>query len=256
MYVDQLNLKTMKKVKLFGLSLLTLSAAALLTGCGGKGSDIPDYALGKGSYFGNHKSGFTAVSGKIETLPEAVSFGYDETNRMMEIKGYEVQMDGKNFYFLFKGTLGAGGSRNNRVNRLFEDNSLTVHALVAPNNNDGKYAKMKNDRSYSDSYFFVDDEELAEAMKAFDAAPKTPNQTSRYTPKEYADRGGEKTYHAEIVAVVKYRGRENFGDTEFVSLYLSCGAAVQLYTEESVYSGDKIDCITDKDNRVIKYKID
>jgi hypothetical protein len=250
----KVNLKTMKKVKLFSLSLLTLLSSAALTCCGGKGSDIPDYALGKGSYFGNHKSGFTAVSGKIETLPEAVSFGYDETNRMMEIKGYEIQMDGKNFYFLFKGTLGTGGYRNSRVNRLFEDHSLTVHALVVPNNNDGKYAKMKNDRSYSDTYFFVDDEELAAAIKAFDAAPKTPNQTRRYTPKEYADRGGERTYHAGIIAVVKYHGRENFNDTEFLSLYLSCGAVVQLYTEENIYAGDSIDCITDKNNRVIKYK--
>lgn len=241
--------------KLFFITLLTsLSVSVLLTGCEST-SNVPAYALGEGNYFSYPESGYSAVYGKIDTISQIEYMGNDKYDRLAKIVGYEAKMNGQKFYLIFK----EKHRGYDRSHWLFSDKSLSIHALVTQNT--GKKYDMDEKLSYSDSYYFVDDEELAKAIKKFNSATKTKNNPSQYNVKDYAEMKGCKTYHANIISTVEYRGKIDSYDERFLSLYLSCGVVVQLRTDKEIGSPYddslvyRIDCITDENNNVFAYEI-
>lgn len=114
------------------------------------------------------------------------------------------------------------------------------------------YNKLEG--NYSDSYYFSKRKDMAEAVDYLKNLEKQPNQQSQYSAKE---QGGTKTYKAKIGKVVKYFGNNNLEFDQFMSLYLDCGAVVELhYKGMSGNMADKtIDCVTDDNNKVIIHEI-
>lgn len=246
----------MKKTVL--LLAVVLCIGVFLTNCG-KSSNLPAYARGEGSYFNDPAAGFSAIYGKIDSVSEEIFLKYGEFNRKAKVKGYRTLINGQQIYLIFEEKhWGYDDTKN-----LFSNDELSIHALVAQNTD--KNYPLKETCNYSDTYFFVNDEELTKAIQKFNDAPKTKNLPSQYKIEEYQKnkgrRKGSKTYHATIVSVVEYIGRRDVYYERMLSLYLSCGTVVQLYTEENMkYLFDdelvfRIDCVTNDDNKVIDYTI-
>jgi hypothetical protein len=113
------------------------------------------------------------------------------------------------------------------------------------------------ENAYCDSYYFFKDEELAEAKLWMESLDKQSNQKSKYNAKE---EGGVKTYKAVIGKVVTYRGQDELKSDSFRSVYLDCGAIVEIRYKgtdlnPANLTGKTIDCVTDANNKVIVFEL-
>lgn len=245
-------------------SLLVM--AILFAGCGGANGgsssstkDVPDYALGKTSYFASREGkGAHAFLGFADGR-----LGYDEYGMLdngRNMAGMLVILNGKNVNLLYTST-------NSFREYVIEDDSLHImHVLWNDENPENPYnislqggtamrgfSHKKVEGNYSDSYLFAKRKDVAEAVEYLNNLEKQPNQPSQFNPTEH---GGIKTYKAKVGKQVDYFGNDSLDVKRFKSLYLDCGAVVE-HKPQNIYSnfvGQTIDCVTDDNNKVIVYE--
>lgn len=92
----------------------------VLCACG-RGSSQSDYALGQGSVFTSKDKG-KALFGKHSSPQNSRILGYDEINRLMKFKGYDISIDGKEFCLVSKDYAS--------TNALIMKDTYKLHALV------------------------------------------------------------------------------------------------------------------------------
>lgn len=263
----------MRKVNFLGL---LLSAVMVLTSCGGgnsnissKSVDVPPYALANGSIYGEklpYVNCYTVV-GKISNILGYSDFGEITTSLgYRSLKGMSVRVIDENseYGFVILGTKGDIASKE-----ASEDN-YTLHAIVHKTNpNNGFSSNIGGD--YCSEYFWVNDEELSDAIQTFQSFERQPNQPSQFSTDTIP---GAKTYNGKILKSVLYYGYKyeypypessvkSFRVKMFCSLYLDCGAVVLIdnkkvdispFYEKKSLERRSIDCIVSADNRVIEYK--
>lgn len=222
---------------------LPMAAIIALVSCdGGIGSskEIPDYALGQTSYFVANNGEEAIFCNNI--VPQKVkTLGYDQYNRLLAIRGFDMELDGKKFCLVSK--------QYTAANALVTKDSYKLHALIKQAQKDNPY--FKEGEFYSDSYYFVNPEELAKAIETFNNTPKTSNNASEFKVSDVED--GAKTYNSKVIAVVNYVGSKNQSENKFASLYLECGAVVALEGEDlERMVGSNIDCVVDKNNYILE----
>jgi len=243
----------------------TIFLACFLISCGGKKStksvDIPPYTVGNGSYFDNKtdKNSF-ALYGKADGNFGRKKFG-SYTNGS-QLSGLNLHFGDDTFIMLKSGV----GSILDYTN----DVEYSMHVLVTKFNEDNPYnsglisehillnrpAPSMIEINYSDSYYFYKDEDFMDAKQYIETLEKKENQSSKFVIDK--DSNKTKTYKAKIEKVVEYFGIKNLKSDKFFSLYLDCGAVVQLNNRnlwKSQLIGKTIDCITSDDNVIIEYEL-
>lgn len=256
----------MEKKKVIHSICMTI-IAVLLSACGGNNSgggsskDVPLYATGEGVYLINRETKTShAWCGKADINDGFRKFGRYTDSGLLA--GTLIEMEQEQFLML--------KSRADISHKyLFEEqdeysvqllwheaNPENIHNINMSTESGmlGKGFKPI-ESAYCDTYYFFKDQEFAEAKSWIESLNKQPNQESQYKAK---DEGGAKTYKAVIGKTVTYFGLDELKRDRFLSLYLDCGAVVQLHDKD--LKGDKligktIDCVTDADNKVIKYEL-
>ena len=243
---------------------LILSSCTNSSGSSSKSVDIPPYALGEGSYFANRTTKTThAWYGKADINEGTKKFGRYTDGGLLS--GMLIEMEEEQFVML------QTKSNLSLTKYLFEDqNEYSVHLIWHDFNSENPHnANMTTESSlsgrsfiplenaYCDSYYFFKDEELAEAKSWIESLDKQANQQSKYNAKE---EGGVKTYKAGIGKVVTYIGQNELKPENFRSIYLDCGAVVEIRFRGTDLNpakliGKTIDCVTDADNKVIVYEL-
>ena len=231
---------------------------------GGKSVDIPGYATLAEPYFKNRETKTShAWWGKADSNLGSKKFGrYTDSG---QLSGMLIEL-GENQVVMLQTK-----SNLSLTKYLFEEDyvysvQLIWHDANAENPHNTNMATEASmlDRSftslenaYCDSYYFYKDEEMDEARAWLESLEKQPNQKSKYDAKE---EGGVKTYKAVIGKVVTYLGQDELKPDSFRSVYLDCGAVVGIHFKgtdlnPSTLIGKTIDCVTDADNKVIKYEL-
>ena len=240
-------------------------ATALMSSCGGDGGgksvDVPGYAIGAEPYFKNRETKTShAMCGK-----DFINLGYKKfgSYRSSLLTGTMVETDeGDVFVMLQDGgnySLGAylfERSFEYSVQLLWHEyaEENPINSTLAASDLRGRgFVPVEN--NYCDAYYFFNDEEFAEAKTWLETLEKQPNQPSKYDAQEA---GGVKTYKAKIGKAVAYFGVDDLKGDRFLSLYLDCGAVVELrskrYLTTKEVTGRTIDCVTDADNKVVEYE--
>ena len=237
----------------------------MLTSCGGSGGksvDIPPYAAGGGAYFADRQTKTArALCGKVDVNHGYKRFGTYKGGWLLT--GNALEADGVYFVMLQLNT-------SIPVNTyLFErQHEYSVHFLLHeknaenPHNSNMSAMAFGNpytsiESAYCDSYYFFRDEAFIEAKYWLDTLGKQPNQPSKYNPKD--EEGGKKTYKATIGKAVEYFGVNELESDRFLALYLDCGAVVELRSKNRMTPKEviekTIDCVTDKNNKVLVYEL-
>ncbi|NDV58883.1 hypothetical protein [Bacteroides sp. 519] len=248
--------------------MFALTTCVFFIGCNNSGSsksvDIPSYAFGKESYFANHATKSShAWYGKADINDGTKKFGRYTDGGLLS--GMLIEMNEEQFVML------QTKSNLSLTKYLFEDqDEYSVHLIWHDfNTNNPHNAAMQSEsamlgrnftpleNAYCDSYYFVKDNELAEAKSWIENLNKQPNQQSKYNAKE---EGGVKTYKAVIGKVVTYIGQNELKPENFRSVYLDCGAVVNIPFKGTDLNPAKlidktIDCVVDAENKVIKYEL-
>lgn len=256
----------MKNIYLLICALSILSMTMMSCGdSGGSGSgksvDIPAYALGTEPYFKSRETKTShAFRGKDFVNNGNKKFG---SYRSAQLTGTLVETDEGDLFVMLQdgGSLSLGKylfeqSFDYSVQLLWheytEDNPINA-TLAASDLRERGFIPIEN--NYCDSYYFFKDEQFAEAKTWLEALEKQPNQQSEYDPKAV---GGAKTYKAKIGKAVEYFGVDDLKSDRFLSLYLDCGAVVELRSKKYLTTqevvGKTIDCVTDAQNKIIEYK--
>ncbi|WP_390553583.1 hypothetical protein [Alistipes indistinctus] len=228
----------------------------------GKSVDVPGYAIGTESYFKNRETkGSHAFCGKDFVNNGHKKFG---SYRSAQLTGTLVETDEGDLFVMLQdgGSLSLGKylfeqSYDYSVQLLWheytKDNPINA-TLAASDLRERGFVLIEN--NYCDSYYIFKDEQFAEAKAWMETLEKQPNQQSEYDPKAV---GGVKTYKAKIGKAVEYFGVDDLKTDRFLSLYLDCGAVVELRSKKFYASqevvGKSIDCVTDAQNKVIEYKL-
>lgn len=250
----------MKALKISCIASFIMTAI-LFTACGGAGSssktkDVPDYALGKTSYFAPREGkGAHAFVGFADEKPKYKKFGLLDNGR--NLSGNLVVIGDESVMFLYT----SSNSYDKYIAK--DDSSHIMHLLWFDETPENHYnasliggSSIRNssynliEGNYSDSYLFAKRKDIAEAVEYLNNLEKQPNQPSQFNPTEH---GGTKTYKAKVGKQVLYIGNDSLNVTKFQSLYLDCGAVVE-HKPRNIYMnfvGDVIDCVTDDDNKVI-----
>lgn len=240
-------------------------ATALMSSCsvegGGKGVDVPGYATGAEAYFKDRETKAShALCGK-----DFINLGYKKfgSYRSALLTGTMVETDeGDSFVML------QDGGNYSLGNYLFEQSmdysvQLLWHEYAEENPINAKLAAsdlrgrgfVPVETNYCDAYYFFNDGDFAEAKTWLETLEKQPNQLSEFDAEAV---GGVKTYKAKIGKVVVYFGVNDLKSDRFLSLYLDCGAVVELrskkYLTTNEVIGKTIDCVTDADNKVLEHK--
>ncbi|MDR3119035.1 MAG: hypothetical protein LBU44_06405 [Mediterranea sp.] len=250
------------------LTIMLLMALVLISSCGGSGGtgsksvDIPGYATLAESYFANRETKTShAWYGKADSNLGSKKFGSYHSGMLT---GILVEMEGESFVML------QDGGNLSLTKYLFEqdyDYSVQllwhehtednpINSTLAANDLRGRgFVPLEN--NYCDSYYFFRDEQFEEAKRWLEALEKQPNQNSQYDAKA---EGGVKTYKAKIGKVVEYFGVDDLKSDCFLSLYLDCGAVVELRPKGLFLTAKEtesriIDCVTDTANKVIVYEL-
>jgi len=251
----------MKIVRILFIISIFLSACGGNSSSGGKSTDIPLYAIDKGAYLANRETKTShAWWGKAD-----INNGYKKFGRYTDsglLAGTLIEMNEETFLML--------KSRADISHKyLFEEqDSYSIQLLWHDSNPENIHNANMNtefgllgksftpiEYAYCDTYYFYKDDELAEAKTWIENLQKQPNQESKYKAK---DEGGVKTYKAAIGKAVLYFGLDELKRDRFLSLYLDCGAVVQLHDKNlkgENLTGKIIDCVTDENNKVIVYEI-
>jgi len=252
--------------KIITIAMLALTVSVILGSCNSSGSsksvDIPLYATGTESYFKNRETKTShAFCGKDFINNGHKKFGSYKGGRLLT--GTLVETDEGDLFVMLQegGNLSLGKylfeqSFDYSVQLLWHDytEDNPINSTLATNDHRGTgFVPVEN--NYCDSYYFFKDEQFAEAKAWLETLEKQPNQQSGYDPRK---EGGIKTYKAKIGKAVEYFGVDDLNTDRFLSLYLDCGAVVELrakkyYTTKEVI-GKTIDCVTDTDNKVIVYE--
>lgn len=252
-------MKTTKRLFLF------VCASALLASCGaeggGKGVDVPGYATGAELYFkGRETKTSHALCGK-----DFINLGYKKfgSYRSSLLTGTMVETDeGDSFVMLQDGGSYSLGkylfeqSMEYSVQLLWHEyaEENPINATLAANDLRGRgFVPVEN--NYCDAYYFFNDGDFAEAAAWLETLDKQPNQPSEFDAEAV---GGVKTYKAKIGKAVVYFGVNDLKSDRFLSLYLDCGAVVELRAKQFLTPkeviGKTIDCVTDADNKVLEHK--
>lgn len=241
-------------------------ATALMSSCGGNGGgksvDVPGYATGAEPYFKNRETKTShAMCGK-----DFINLGHRKfgSYRSSLLTGTMVETDEGDTFVMLK-----DGGNYSLGEYLFEQSfeysvqllwheyaeENPINSTLAANDLRGRgFVPVEN--NYCDAYYFFSDQDFAEAKTWLETLDKQPNQPSKYDAKEA---GGVKTYKAKIGKAVAYFGVDDLKGDRFLSLYLDCGAVVELrskrYLTTKEVTGRTIDCVTDADNKVIEYEL-
>lgn len=244
--------------------ILLLTSALFFASCGGtKSVDIPLFTLGNGPIWGSQvPSDCYAKFGKATVKGAVINYGsYSEESNLM---GLPVVMGDKKMVLLSEGSAS--------IFPLASDKEYSLHVMTHKEDKDNPYtavlkafslfsltgekAKMVNS-DYSDTYYFVNDKELNSAVTYIQNIDKQKNMPSSYHVKDFQkEHKGAKCYNSKVGSAVEYTGMQRLKFTTFVSLYLECGAVVNLYIFNKPASslvGESIDCVVTKDNTVIEY---
>lgn len=247
-----------------------LAAMIVLASCGGnsssggKSTDIPGYATLAEPYFKNRETkGSHAWCGTADSNLGSKKFGRYTDSGLLS--GMLIEVEGNTFVML------QTKSNLSLTKYLFEEGhlysvQLLWHDFDAENPHNSNMATEASmlgksftplENAYCDSYYFFKDEELSEARTWIEGLDKQPNQKSKYDAKA---EGGVKTYKAVIGKVVTYTGQDELKPDNFRSVYLDCGAVVEIHFKgidlnPSTLIGKTIDCVTDANNKVIKYEL-
>ncbi|MCC8146471.1 MAG: hypothetical protein LIO93_08560 [Bacteroidales bacterium] len=256
----------MRKKSIILIAMLAITASVTLTSCNSSGSnrksvDIPSYALGEEAYFANRVTKTShAWCGKAGSNLGTKKFG---SYKSALLSGVLIEMEGTAVLMLQD-----GGSLSLTKYLFTEDYNYSVQLLwheytednpinstLAANDLRGRgYTPIEN--NYCDSYYFYRDEQFDEARLWLETLDKQPNQNSQYDAEA---EGGVKTYKAVVGKTVEYFGVDDLKSDRFLSLYLDCGAVVELRSKNYLTSKEvthkTIDCVTDADNKVIKYEL-
>lgn len=251
-------MKVLKKL------LWIVCASAFVSSCGGgsdKGVDVPGYATGAETYFkGRETKTSHALCGK-----DFINLGYKKfgSYRSGMLTGTLVETDeGDSFVMLQDGgNISLGNylfeqSMDYSVQLLWHEyaEENPINATLAASDLRGRgFVPVEN--NYCDAYYFFNDGRFAEAAAWLETLEKQPNQPSEFDAEAV---GGVKTYKAKIGKVVEYFGVNDLKSDRFLSLYLDCGAVVELrsnrYLTTKEVIGKTIDCVTDADNKVLEHK--
>ncbi len=227
----------------------------------GKSPDIPGYATGAEPYFkGRETKTSHAICGKDFINRGHKKFG---SYRSSMLTGTMVETDeGDNFVMLQDGGNYSLGkylferSCDYSVQLLwheYEEENPINSTLAACDLRGWGFVPVEN--NYCDAYYFFNDGEFAEAAAWLETLEKQPNRPSKFDAEKS---GGAKTYKAKIGKAVEYFGADDLKSDRFLSLYLDCGAVVELrsknYLSADEASGRTIDCVTDADNKIIRYE--
>lgn len=260
---------TCMRKKIIIIVMLAMTASVIFTSCNSSGSssksaDIPSYALGEGAYFANRETKTShAWYGKADINDGTKKFGRYTDGGLLS--GMLIEMNEEQFVML------QTKSNLSLTKYLFEaQDEYSVHLIWYDFNSENPHnVAMQTESSmlgrdfiplenaYCDSYYFVKDEELAEARTWMEGLNKQSNQKSKFNAK---DEGGVKTYKAGVGKVVTYIGQDELKPDSFRSLYLDCGAVVNIAFKGTDLNpakliGKTIDCVTDTENKVIVYEL-
>lgn len=231
----------------------------LFSACGSKSKDIPDYAWGKESYFAPYaEKGAHVFIGYADGRVDSGQLGMLDTGHHLASDDILV---GENTIKV----LSTGYSLSKYF--IEEDYAHTLHMLWRDADPQNSYnlslestktmrgfSYLPVDGNYCDHYYFSDNKEQAAAVAYLEALEIQPNQASQYVAKEH---GGTKTYKATIGKSVRYRGFNKAKRDDFLALYLDCGAVVEFPYEgrSPKIEGRIIDCVTDKNNRIMIHEL-
>lgn len=227
------------KKNLFIAIVITIMAATI-TSCGSdKVSDFQPYAVGEGCYFdaSDFKNAKAFIGKRFDRTETYTKIGLGIHGFMVHYDKVNLDVDKEMFHLLQ--TNSSGRDVNDYEN-------YSMHIVVQK----GKYLPEGEEVFFSENYYTFNDEKFKKAVETFKATSKTENLPSRFDAK--AD-GGVKTYHSKIIAAIAYNGMEKRLPSKFVSLYLECGAVIQIFDEPMAkkFEGKTIDCVVDKNNNVV-----
>lgn len=204
-----------------------------------KNVDVPLYALSKGNIFdevASKEKKLTALTGNMGNRYAKGDIGFGPSGHRLYYN--DIDVNDKRFHILF----------SNAIEDYLIGEKYLMHVLV--NADTKNYPQLPKDVSFSDTYYFFQHEKVSEAIAKFNSTTKTENKPSSFVAK---DLGGVKTYNAKIIHAVAYSGMNKGKETRFLSLYLECGAVVQLFKEFMTknFIGKNIDCVTDEENNIV-----
>ncbi|NDW09574.1 hypothetical protein [Dysgonomonas sp. 520] len=211
----------------------SLQIAALLlivvcfSSCSDGVKDVPDYAKGEYKpYFVPYGDNQTSFYGELEGVSRQFKVnGFTYNGR--PYRGLNVLLDGQPVGLIYTNDMSifSGGISIEQ----YAGSSYIITALID---------KDENGNATSKNFYFFEIEKYDEAVEYLKNLKKAKNRESKY-------KGEFRTYNSKIGKSVIYTGFQNAERKDFASLYLECGAVVQLFDKEVLYEdlvGKNIDC--------------